>query len=69
MHSGIFSINIYISAGSGCAIAEKYADLIHENFFNQLFSGLLTTTVSGSQGLVTETHYVINISVIYQTME
>ena len=69
VHSGIFSINIYTSAGSGRATAEKYADLLHEHFFNQRFGGLLTSTVSRSQGLVTDTHYVINVSVIYQTME
>ncbi|PIT48534.1 phage tail terminator-like protein [Snodgrassella alvi] len=68
IHSGIFSINIYTPAGTGRAMAEKYADELHIFFFNRRFDGLLTSTVSRAQGLVTPTHYMINVSISYRTI-
>lgn len=66
IYSGIFSINIYTPAGTGRAMAENYADELHSFFFNKRFDGLHTSTVSCSQGMLTATHYVINVSVSYR---
>lgn len=68
IYSGIFSINVYTPAGTGRAMAENYADALHSFFFNKLFNGLLTSTVSRSQGMATATHYMINVSIRYQTI-
>lgn len=68
VHSGIFSINVYTPAGAGRGAAECYADALHSFFFNQRFDGLLTSTVSRAQGMVTATHYVINVSISYRTI-
>ncbi|WP_367414110.1 phage tail terminator-like protein [Snodgrassella alvi] len=68
IYSGIFSINIYTPAEIGRAMAENYADALHGFFFNKRFNGLLTSTVSRSQGMATATHYMINVSIRYQTI-
>ena len=68
IYSGIFSINVYTPAETGRAMAENYADELHSFFFNKRFNGLLTSTVSRSQGMTTATHYMVNVSIRYQTI-
>lgn len=67
--TGIYSINIYTKSSKGSGVANEWADKIHDHFRHENLDGLYCSDVSKSQGIVTDTHYIINLSINYRTLE